>query len=89
MFLFSNKRKHTSNWEYIGSISYGNKAGNIPKWVLDAERKISQKYGGTSSSLLDKMFYLKGKHFRYRLSYSGQGGCIVTIERRERHKQKS
>jgi len=71
-------------WEYIGSISYGNKEGDIPRWVLSAERQIYRKYGGTSSSLLNKFFYIKGRHFEYRISYAGQGGPIVEVERRKR-----
>jgi len=72
------------HWEHIGRITYGEKEGDVPRWVLDAEREIHRKYGGTSSSLLNKFFYIKGRHFEYRISYAGQGGPIVEIERRKR-----
>jgi hypothetical protein len=81
----NNRRKeHRGAWIHVGSISYGKIEGDIPKWVLSAERRIERKYGGTSSSLPDKVFYLKGRHFEYRISYAGQGGCIVSVERRKR-----
>ncbi len=73
-----------TSWEHIGSISYGNIKGNIPQWVLSSIHRIERKYGGGSSGLVDKLFYLKGKHFKYRISFSGQGVPIVDVERRKR-----
>ena len=82
--LFGEKEQHYGTWAHIGSIAYGNITGDIPNWVLSEEKRIKRKYGGTSSSLIDKAFYLKGHHFEYRITYSGQGGAIVEIERRKR-----
>ena len=82
--LFRKTKQRRRVWKHIGSITYGKIEGDIPRWVLTEEKQIERKYGGTSSSLLDKFFYLKGRHFKYRISYSGQGGPIVDIERRKR-----
>jgi hypothetical protein len=82
--LFKQVKPRKGSWEHVGSITYGEIRGDIPQWVLSAEKQIERKYGGTSSSLVDKFFYLKGHHYRYRISYSGQGGSIVEIERRKR-----
>lgn len=82
--IFGKREHHGKYWSPFGSIEYGTIKGDIPKWVLDEERRISRKYGGTSSSLLDKHFFLKGRHFEYRLTYAGQGGSIVYIHRRKR-----
>ncbi|MBN1693217.1 MAG: hypothetical protein JW845_06650 [Dehalococcoidales bacterium] len=73
-----------SSWEHIGRISYGNIEGNIPHWVLSSINRIEHKYGGGSSGLVDRIFYLKGKHFKYRIFFSGQGGPVVDVERRKR-----
>lgn len=82
--LFKQAKPRRGSWEHIGSINYGEIKGDIPQWVLAAEKQIERRYGGTSSSLANKVFYLKGRHFEYRVSYSGQGGSIVEIERRKR-----
>ena len=71
------------SWEHIGHIDYGHVEGDIPRWVLSAEKQIRHKSGGTSSSLLGKYFFLKGRYFKYRLSFAGQGGSLVSVERQE------
>jgi hypothetical protein len=55
----------------------------VPLWVASAEKRIPR----TSSSLVDKYVFLKGRHFEYRLSFGGQGGSIVKVERRKRAKR--
>lgn len=74
------------SWIYIGSIKYDDIEGDIPEWVLSEEKQIRQKHGGTSSSLTNRILYLKGRTFLYRLTFSGQGGAIVVIDKRLRRK---
>ena len=62
-------------WEHIEKY---------PRWVNNEIGNIYHKYGGTSSSLVDKAFYLKGNHFEYRIAFLGQGGYIVHVDRRKR-----
>jgi hypothetical protein len=71
------KRLQKRRWEYIDR--------KIPKWVVRAEKRIRKKYGGTSSSLINKAFYLKGRTYRYRITFAGQGGYIAIIARKKRH----
>ena len=77
------RRRIRRKWELIGEKSYANgDMRKVPPWV---QEKISQIYRhGPGSSLGLQTFYLKGKTYRYRLSFSGQGGPILHVHRRRR-----
>lgn len=77
------RRRLHRNWELIGEKNYGNEdMGNVPPWV---KKQIAHIYRhGPGSSLGLQTYYLKGKTYRYRLSFSGQGGPILHIHRRRR-----
>jgi 8-oxo-dGTP pyrophosphatase MutT (NUDIX family) len=88
--LTSQKDKERSDeWEYVGQINYmtTSRTDSIPKWLQSAIADIQTKHGGTSSSLVEKTFYVKGKTFLYKINFAGQGGYIVIVSRRlRRHK---
>jgi len=79
------RRKMWGTW--IGRMAYGKREGFIPRWVERAIKRIYRRQmdphdhtiPGSSLGLLT--FSLRGRHFRYRLVFSGQGGPIVDVFR--------
>jgi len=59
---------------------------DIPDWVLKQSNLIRNKYGGSSSWALNKVWYLKGRTFRYRLEFAGQGGNVLVVAKKLRKK---
>lgn len=67
-------------WEVIGRTNYGKKdLSKVPKWVL---KEISKIPGG--SSLGGQTYGFKGKRYRYRVEFWGQGGPIMIVARKPR-----
>jgi len=46
---------------------------NVPKWVANYVTQLYKRYGGSSSSFVDKYWILKGKRFAYKISFEDQG----------------
>jgi len=57
-----------------------------PGWLRSAIERIRRTHSG-SSALHGRTFYLRGHSFRYKLMFSGQGGCNVVLYRRPRHRR--
>ena len=76
------KRLHRK-WELIGQKTYGSEdLGRVPQWVSEHIDDIYRH--GPGSSLGLQTYYLKGKTYRYNLSFSGQGGPILHVYRKRR-----
>ena len=79
------KNRPHRDWEFIGGKNYGAEdLTKVPPWVRKSIAHIYSHKGG--SSLGEMTYYLKGKTYRYRLSFSGQGGPILDVYRRRRAK---
>ena len=77
------KRRLHRTWELIGERSYGKgDMARVPPWVKEQVAHIYRH--GPGSSLGLQTYYLKGKTYRYRLSFSVQGGPILHVYRRRR-----
>ena len=84
----SHRKTRGNHWECIGRESFGKgDLSRVPPWVQKAIVEIRQKYGGTSSSLVEQYFTLKGKNYRYRVIFDGQGGTDMAVWRRLRNKK--
>ena len=57
---------------------------DIPSWVKHKADGIHHRYGGTSSSFLDKYWTLTGSYFRYRVYWLGQGGSTLAVSRKKK-----
>ena len=69
-------------WELIGTKAYGDvDFERVPSWV---QKQIAQLYRNGTSSLGLQTFELKGKTYRYRLAFAGQGGPFLNVYRRRR-----
>ena len=80
-----NRRTLHRKWELIGEKSYGSEQmDRVPPWVMEQIAYIYRH--GPGSSLGLQTYYLKGKTYRYRLSFSGQGGPVLHVHRRRRSK---
>lgn len=79
----SRDRRRHRKWELIGDKAYGHEnLERVPSWVKE---KIADIYcDGPGSSLGLQTYHLKGKRYRYRLAFSGQGGPILHVYRRKR-----
>ena len=56
---------------------------NVPDWVSKYQDRMYGRYGGGSSSLHNKIFYLWGAKFNiYRFQFVGQGGVERVVARR-------
>jgi hypothetical protein len=76
------KRLHRE-WELIGERNYRNEDfERVPPWVKEHIAGIYRH--GPGSSLGLKTYYLKGKTYRYKLAFGGQGGPILHVYRRNR-----
>ena len=70
-------------WELIGENIYGKEdMQRVPPWVKEQIDRIYRH--GSGSSLGLRTYYLKGKTYRYRLAFSGQGGPMLHVYRRRR-----
>lgn len=79
------KRRRVGNRELIGQMSYGKGSlERVPSWVLRQVGKMAQKH--SSSTLGLQTFHLKGRTYRYKGAFSGQGGPTVHYYRRRRRK---
>jgi len=58
--------------------------GKIPEWINNAVKQIYERYGGSSSSFLNKYWILKGKHYIYKIYFEGQGGSLTRIVKKPR-----
>jgi hypothetical protein len=56
----------------------------VPPWIQKAIEGIYKEHGG--SSLGQSHFIVKGRSYFYRLTFSGQGGPSVSVERSPRRK---
>ena len=73
-------------WELVGRKAYGDESfERVPPWV---RREIARIYRGATSSLGEEVHYLKGKTYRYKLVFGGQGGPILGVFRRRRRRKR-
>jgi hypothetical protein len=73
IFQFVGLRKHPNSDEWVDT------KGKVPQWVKVEITKIKKKYGGTSWALANKYWTIQGKHYKYRLEFSGQGRSTAVI----------
>ena len=79
------RRRPRNRWELVGSKAYNDESfERVPPWV---QREIARIYRGATSSLGEQTHYLKGKTYRYKLVFSGQGGPIMSVFRRRRRRK--
>jgi len=71
-------------YKWIGRITYSDKEGDIPLWILREIEKIRDDPKTPGSSLGGRRYYVNGKSFKYQIAFSGQGGPIVDILRKPR-----
>ena len=71
------------SWEIIGRKNYGTtEFDRVPDWI---QRKIAYIYkNGPGSSLGGQTYRIKGKRYRYKLEFAGQGGPILVVSRKPR-----
>ena len=72
------------SWEIIGrsvnSVTTG--FDRVPDWI---QRKIAYiRKNGPGSSLGGQTYRIKGKRYRYKLQFAGQGGVILVVSRKPR-----
>ena len=73
-----------SRWELIGTKAYGEvDFERVPPWV---QKQITRIYRDGTSSLGLQTYELKGKTYRYKLAFAGQGGPFLNVYRRKRRK---
>ena len=73
-----------SRWELIGTKAYGEvDFERVPPWV---QKQIARIYRDGTSSLGLHTYELKGKTYRYKLAFAGQGGPLLNVYRRKRRK---
>ncbi len=79
----SKKTASHPQWEVIGRKNYGEVSFNkVPAWV---QKQITHIYKhGPGSSLGELTYQLKGKRYRYKLEFAGQGGPILVVSRKPR-----
>jgi len=77
-----------SEWEWIGRITYGKCEGDIPHWVLHEIDRIGKDPKTPGSSLGGMSYFVNGRTFKYRLDFSGQGGPVVDVSRKLRHRRR-
>ena len=73
-------RSRNDGWEKIGStgpFQGGGDVTNVPAWVLAAYDSVNVHHHGL-------IYHFNGRHFRYRIVESGQGGGYATIYRKKR-----
>ena len=76
-------RENPHTWVLVGTKNYGtSNFSKVPTWV---RKQVSYIYqNGPGSSLGGLTYHLKGKRYRYKLDFSGQGGPILNIYRKPR-----
>ena len=83
LLLYANRHHYSRHKGNNNSTGWEN-CGKVPPWVSREIVRIRKRYGGTSSSLLDKYWIIKGHHYVYKISFGGQGGPITYVSRRKR-----
>jgi len=78
------KKTKKDEWKWIGRITYDNREGDIPLWILREIEQIRDDPKTPGSSLGGRRYYISGKSFKYQIAFSGQGGPIVDILRKPR-----
>ena len=78
------KKQKKDEWKWIGRITYGNKEGDIPLWILREIDQVRDDPKTPGSSLGGRRYYVNGKSFNYQIAFSGQGGPVVDILRKPR-----
>ena len=75
--------ENPNTWVLIGTKHYGTvNFSKVPAWV---QKNISYIYQhGPGSSLGELTYYLKGKRYRYKLEFAGQGGPTLNVYRKPR-----
>ena len=78
------RRRRRDNWELIGrKVHSDERLEKVPPWVM---KEIARIYRGATSSLGEEIHYLKGRTYRYKLVFGGQGGPMLGVYRRRRRK---
>lgn len=78
------RRRKRNRWELIGEKVYSDeRLEKVPSWVM---KEIIRIYEGATSSLGTETHYLKGRTYRYKLVFGGQGGPMLNVYRRRRRK---
>lgn len=77
------KKTSAPSWEIIGGSNYvTTEFDNVPDWI---QRKIAYiRKNGPGSSLGGQTYRIKGKRYRYKLQFGGQGGVILVVSRKPR-----
>lgn len=73
--LLFKRKQRSGEWESIS---------NPPEWVLNRIKLIENKHRGGSSWAIGKAWYLKGRTYRYRITFGGQGGALTCVARKLR-----